>query len=51
VIMLTDKARRVLPGLIDVGNWTAERALKGFTNDEIEQMLGFLKRIRRNLGA
>jgi DNA-binding MarR family transcriptional regulator len=51
VIRLTDKARRVLPGLVDVGNWTAERALNGFTNDEVDSLVGFLKRILRNLGT
>ena len=51
VVMLTDKARRVLPGLVDVGNWTAERALNEFTNEEIGELVGFLKRIRRNLGS
>lgn len=50
-IMLTDKARRAMPGMVDVANWTMERALNGFTNEEVEQLTGFLERLRRNLGA
>jgi DNA-binding MarR family transcriptional regulator len=50
-ITLTDKARRVLPGLIDVSSWTAERALNGFTNEEIEQLTDYLRRLCRNLGV
>ncbi len=50
-ITLTDKARRVLPGMIDVSNWTTERALNGFTNDEVAQLAGFLERLCRNLGS
>jgi DNA-binding MarR family transcriptional regulator len=51
VIKLTDKARRVLPGLLDVSTWTAERALNGFTNEEVREIIGFLKRILSNLGT
>jgi DNA-binding MarR family transcriptional regulator len=51
VITLTDKARRVLPGLVDVSNWTAERALNGFTNEEVEQLTANLQRLCRNLGT
>jgi DNA-binding MarR family transcriptional regulator len=50
-ITLTDKARRVLPSLVDVSNWTAERALNGFTNEEVEQLTVYLQRLCRNLGV
>lgn len=50
-ITLTDKARRVLPGMVDISNWTTERALNGFTNEEVGQLTGFLERLCHNLGS
>lgn len=50
-IALTDKARRILPGLVDMSNWTAERALNGFTNEEVGELTAYLERLCRNLGT
>jgi hypothetical protein len=49
VLALTPKAEAALPAIVDVGHWTLERGLNGFTNEEIAQLQGFLLRVVRNL--
>lgn len=47
----TRKAHTVVPGIADTARWTLERALNGFSRDEIEQLQDMLTRIIRNAGA
>lgn len=49
-LRLTDKASRLMPGFQDIGHWTLESALNGFTDAEIAELSDLLKRILNNLG-
>jgi hypothetical protein len=47
---LTAKTKAVMLGFEDIGHWTLESALNGFTDAEIDELTGYLKRILNNLG-
>lgn len=49
IVRLTPKARAVLPVLADAAHWSIERGLNGFTDEEIEQLRGYLIRMQVNL--
>jgi DNA-binding FadR family transcriptional regulator len=49
-LRLSDKAVRLMPGFEDIGHWTIESALNGFTAAEIAELSDFLERILNNLG-
>jgi len=49
LLRLTPKAASVVPVLGDVAHWAIERALSGFTDDEIANLTDYLKRMQANL--
>jgi DNA-binding MarR family transcriptional regulator len=51
VLFPSRKTHAALPVLEDTIHWVHERSLNGFTQDEIEALTGYLKRLLRNLGA
>lgn len=49
IIMLTDKAKELMSELETLGNQAIEKAVKGFTDDELKQLKQYLQRIIDNL--
>jgi DNA-binding MarR family transcriptional regulator len=48
LIALSDKGRSALPALTDMANWVNQRALNGFTDEESDQLLEYLRRVSEN---
>jgi DNA-binding MarR family transcriptional regulator len=49
LIRMTPKALSVLPVLTDAAHWAIERALNGFTHEEIARLTAYLHRMQANL--
>jgi DNA-binding MarR family transcriptional regulator len=49
ILALTPKAKAALPALLDIGHWTLECSLNGFTGEELDALRGYLQRMLRNL--
>ncbi|MDF2519630.1 MAG: putative transcriptional regulator [Clostridia bacterium] len=48
VILLTDKARTIIPELEALSDLTAQYAVEGFSEDEVKQFEDFLQRVIKN---
>lgn len=46
----TEKTLRTMPAFRDSARWMLERALNGFSGEEIDQLAALLKRMLNNLG-
>jgi MarR family transcriptional regulator, transcriptional regulator for hemolysin len=50
LLYMTDKARPLFDQILDVGYQTRAEALSGLTQDERDQLLDLMQRVRGNLG-
>lgn len=48
-ILLTDKAKKMLTGIDGEARWLLEHATSGLTNEDLDQLADYLKRIIKNL--
>lgn len=49
LLQLTPKAVAVVPLLVDAAHWAIERALSGFSDEELSELTSYLERMRTNL--
>jgi DNA-binding MarR family transcriptional regulator len=51
IILLTDKAKELIPSLERLSESTLEKAVKGFGENEVEQLKHYLARVIENLST
>jgi MarR family transcriptional regulator for hemolysin len=49
ILETSSKAKVIMPAVVASGHWTIEEGLNGFTNEEIEQLKAYLRRLVGNL--
>lgn len=49
ILATSSKAKVIMPAIVASGHWTIEEGLNGFTNEEIEQLKAYLRRLVGNL--
>jgi DNA-binding MarR family transcriptional regulator len=51
LVQITQKGRSLFEEILPIAMSQYDKILSGFSRDEIDNLMGFLGRIRRNLGS